>query len=187
MLHREPDNEHDKSAVAVYGQNGKIGYVANSPKTVRTGCFSATQLCKIIKSPLKAVVIEGTYNDALCRVLDVFDTDKVILKAFEFYNSGDYKSALPLYLELCKEFDSLFLLQYTADCLIKLEQFDEALKYIRSALDAEQDNKVTLMMYAAICESKNDYRQAADIYTKILEFGENHQVREILNKCIEKM
>lgn len=187
VLMREPDNEFDKSAISVYGENGKIGYIANSSKTVREGTLSAAQLGSIMdSSQLKAEVVEGTYTDALCRVLDLFDVDKMTLKAFEYYNYGEYESALELFLKLGEKYSSVFLSQYTADCCIKLEKYEESLSFLESALTIDDSNKVSLMMYATALEGLGRYNDAAVKYLKILEETENIQVREALNNCLEK-
>ena len=44
-IEKEPDNEFDKEAIKVMIDGlGKVGYVANSPKTVRGESFSAGRL-----------------------------------------------------------------------------------------------------------------------------------------------
>ncbi len=44
-LRKEPDNEYDKEAIAVYVKGlGKIGYVANSHKTVIGDSYSAGRI-----------------------------------------------------------------------------------------------------------------------------------------------
>lgn len=43
-LIREPDNEHDRDAIAVYAENNKVGYVANNSYTKSELTSSASQL-----------------------------------------------------------------------------------------------------------------------------------------------
>ena len=186
-LIREPENEVDKFAIAVYGKNGKIGYVANSDKTVREGTFSAAKLCELLDNSAKATVVEGTYHDALCKVDGVFDVDKMILKAYEFYNACEYMPALGLFLELCKKYSSVLLLQKTADCLIKLERYSEALPYIEKVLKTEPDNKTSLMMYAFSLENTDKIEKAINIYSKLLSLCDNKQVECALERCKEKL
>jgi tetratricopeptide (TPR) repeat protein len=187
ILKHEPDNEFDQSAVSVYGNSGKIGYVANGNRTVRDGTFSAAQLLLIMDKPqLAAEVVEGTYTDAVCRVPGLFDVDKVTLKAFEYYNCGEYENALKLFLKLCEKYNSLLLLQNTADCFIKLERYEEALRFVKAALEIEYDNKSSLMMHATTLENLEKYSEAINEYKKILKNKENAQVRQALNNCIKK-
>lgn len=45
ILKKEPKNEWDREAIAVYREGlGKVGYVANSPKTVLGESYSAGRL-----------------------------------------------------------------------------------------------------------------------------------------------
>ena len=187
VLMREPENEVDKFAIAVYGKNGKIGYVANSDKTVRKGTFSSAKLCEILETSAKATVVEGTYYDALCKVNNVFDVDKMILKAYEYYNACEYESALELFLELCKNYSSVLLLQKTADCLIKLERYSEALPYIEKVLQEEPENKTSLMMHAVSLENTGETQKAINAYTELLRLSDNEQVKLALKRCMEKL
>lgn len=182
----EPENPADKYAVAAYGSRGKIGYVANSSKTVRKDTFSATRLCEVLENSAKAIVVEGTYHDALCRVIDVFDVDKIILKAYEYYNVCEFEPALELFLSLCKKYNSVLLLQKTADCLIKLDRYAEALPYIKSALDAAPDDKTSMMMYAVSLEYTGKIQEAVKEYETILSLCDNEQVKLALERCKQK-
>ncbi len=179
----EPENQADKHAISVYSEFGKVGYVANSIKTIRKGTLSATQLSAIMEKTATAEVIEGGYYEAICRVLDVFDVDKMILKASGFYNSGEYKAALPLFLKICEKYDSLLLMQYTADCFIKLERYEESLEFSKRAIQLELNNKTSLMMYATALHRLEMYEEAIRIYSNILEMVENDKVRQALAEC----
>ncbi len=183
-LCREADNEFDSCAVSVYSEFGKIGYVANSKNTVRDGTLSATYLSELIENTAKAVVTEGGYYEAVCKVLDVYDTDKLILKACGLYNKGEYSAAVPLFLKICERYNSLLLMQYTADCLIKLERYNDALSFAKDAVELDKNNKTSLMMYATALHKLGEYKQAAELYRKILAIGENKVVEEALNECI---
>lgn len=187
ILIREPENSFDKFAIAVYGENGKIGYIANSSKTVRNGTMPASKVCEFLDSSARAVVIEGTYTDAICRVVDVFDFDKMILKAFDFYNYGEYENALELFLRIGKKYSSVLLLQYTADCLIKMDRCEESFDFLKNALDKEENNKITLMMYATALEKTGKYKEAKQKYLKILDMTENEEVKKALKRCEEKV
>ncbi len=186
ILIREPENSFDKFAIAVYGEYGKIGYIANNSKTVRKGTMSASKLCEFLDGSARAVVIEGTYTDAICRLVDVFDFDKMILKAFDFYNYGEYENALELFLHIGEKYSSVFLLQYTADCLIKMDRCEEVLGFLKNALNKESNNKITLMMYATALEKTGKYKEAKQEYLKILDMTDNEEVKKALKRCDEK-
>ena len=184
MLCREPENEFDKSAVSVYSEFGKIGYVANSEKTVRKGTISADRLVELIADTQEAVVTEGGYYEAICKVIDVYDIDKMIIKACNFYNEGEYESAKPLFLKIGDKYHSLLLTQYIADCFLKTGNYEDALEYSKRALELEENNKISLMMYATALHKLGKYTEAIEEYNKILSLSENKLVRDALNECI---
>ena len=56
-LIREPENEHDSDAIAVYLDKEKIGYVANSEYTLMEKVKSASKLKNIISDNTKAEIL----------------------------------------------------------------------------------------------------------------------------------
>ena len=57
-LKKEPDNEYDNEAIKVKMKGlGKIGYVANSPRTVIGDCMSAGRLYDKISKKAKGQII----------------------------------------------------------------------------------------------------------------------------------
>lgn len=186
-LRKEPQNDYDKFAIAVYGENGQIGYVANSVETIIKGALSAKQIYDLMEESARAVVIECSYHDALCRVEGIFDADKMIAKAFEYYNALDYNNALELFLILGKKYNSVLLLQYTADCYLKIGSFEAALLPLKSALLKEPENKITLMMYGSALESIGEYESAIEQYSKILDQKDNEEVEKALKRCKDKL
>ena len=79
-LEKEPDNEHDKEAIMVKLKGlGKIGYVANSPYTVKGESYSAGRLYDKIPNVLTAsilYVIEGS-------AIGMIDEDDLLYEAGE--------------------------------------------------------------------------------------------------------
>lgn len=68
-LVKEPDNEHDAEAIRVeYPGLSKIGYVANSAKTVIGESYSAGRLYDRIGKKAKAKVIIILDNAVICKV-----------------------------------------------------------------------------------------------------------------------
>ncbi len=185
-LYRETENEFDNSAISVYSEFGKVGYIANSVKTMRSDTMSASRLSELIKDTATAIVTEGGYYEAICKVIDIYDADKMILKACGLYDEGEYSKALPLFLKICESFNSIMLLQYTTDCLIKTGEYKVALDFAQRTIELEKDNKVSMMMYATILDELERYDEAIEWYNKILALGENKIVEKALNGCLSK-
>ena len=69
-LVKEPENEHDNDAIAVYLNNEKIGYVANSEYTLIDKVKSA--------SKLKNQISDNTSAEILFYYLDEYTIAKII-------------------------------------------------------------------------------------------------------------
>ena len=176
VLMREPENCYDEYAIAVYSCGSKIGYVANSMDTVRKNTMSARQLAALMDGSVKAEIVEYTSYDALCRVSGVFDTDKICFKASELFNNQQYAPALELYHFLNNIYDSEAVNQYIADCLIKLERFEESFRYIEKALEINSQNPTTRMMHGVALLNTGSYTDALRIFTELLEKYNNSKV-----------
>lgn len=69
-LQKEPDNEYDKEAIQVKVKGlGKIGYVANSPFTVKGESMSAGRLYDKIGDKAKGKVVFVVGGGAVCRII----------------------------------------------------------------------------------------------------------------------
>ena len=70
-LVKEPENEYDKEAIKVEMKPiGKIGYVANSPRTVVGECYSAGRLYDKIGDFAEAEVMLKLDEAVICKVLE---------------------------------------------------------------------------------------------------------------------
>ena len=70
-LVKEPDNEYDKEAIQVKIKGlGKVGYVANSPYTVKGESMSAGRLYDRIGDRAKGKVVFVIDGGVVCRVTD---------------------------------------------------------------------------------------------------------------------
>ena len=70
-LVKEPDNEYDKEAIQVKIKGlGKVGYVANSPYTVKGESMSAGRLYDRIGDKAKGKVVFVVDGGIVCRVTD---------------------------------------------------------------------------------------------------------------------
>lgn len=79
-LEKEPDNKFDSEAILVKIKGlGKIGYVANSPYTVKGESMSAGRLYDKIGDKAKARVVFLLWDGALCRVTDCGLGEKLAL------------------------------------------------------------------------------------------------------------
>ena len=71
-LEKEPDNEYDKEAIQVKVKGlGKIGYVANSPFTVKGESMSAGRLYDKIGDKAKGKVVFVVDGGVVCRITDI--------------------------------------------------------------------------------------------------------------------
>lgn len=183
LLIAEPECEFDSNAVAVFGEMGKIGYVANSRETARDNTVYAYQLTEFINGSAKATVVDRTYRDLVCLVEDTLHIDNVCLKAFELFNNCEYEQALELFLWLSKDYDTLFVNQHIADCNIKLERYTDAMPYIEKSLSIDKDNKVSLMMKGFAFEKLEQYDEALELYLKVQKSDNCAKVRDAIDRC----
>lgn len=71
-LEKEPDNEYDKEAIQVKIKGlGKIGYVANSPFTVKGESMSAGRLYDKIGDKAKGKVVFVVDGGVVCRIINI--------------------------------------------------------------------------------------------------------------------
>lgn len=180
LLIPEPENEFDENAVAVYCEQGKVGYVANSRETVRENTVFAYQLTEYIHGNARARVIEKTYRDFICLVEDTLNIDNVCLKAYDYYNNCDYRNALELFMLLVGDYNTLFVNQHIADCLIKLNRFSDAKPYIEKALSLDAENIITLMMQGFVMEKTDMPEEALEAYFKVQQIKDCPPVKEAI-------
>ena len=70
-LIKEPDNEFDKEAIQVKVKGlGKVGYVANSPYTVKGESMSAGRLYDKLGDKAKGKVVFVIDGGVVCRIVD---------------------------------------------------------------------------------------------------------------------
>ena len=84
-LEKEPDNEYDKEAIQVKVKGlGKVGYVANSPFTVKGESMSAGRLYDKIGDKAKGKVVFVVDGGVVCRIVDKgMEGDLALEKACE--------------------------------------------------------------------------------------------------------
>lgn len=71
-IEKDPDNEFDSEAIKVMVKGlGQIGFVANSPYTVKGEAMSAGRLYDKIGDIAKAKVIFVIPGGAICKVTDI--------------------------------------------------------------------------------------------------------------------
>ena len=71
-LLKEPDNEFDKEAIQVKIKGlGKVGYVANSPFTVKGESMSAGRLYDRIGNKAKGKIVFVVDGGVVCKITDV--------------------------------------------------------------------------------------------------------------------
>lgn len=69
-LKKEPDNEYDDEAIAVYDKNQtKIGYIANSVSSVARGTYSSGRVYDRVENESKCIVCFITEECAIGSVI----------------------------------------------------------------------------------------------------------------------
>lgn len=87
-LVKEPDNEYDNEAIQVKIKGlGKVGYVANSPYTVKGESMSAGRMYDKIGGKAKGKIVFVTDGGVICKVISdgkdkpvMIEGDKVMMK-----------------------------------------------------------------------------------------------------------
>lgn len=70
-LVKEPDNDYDKEAIEVRVKGlGKVGYVANSPRTVKGESMSAGRLYDKIGDKVKGKMVFVIDCSAVCKITE---------------------------------------------------------------------------------------------------------------------
>ena len=126
-LVKEPDNEYDKNAIAVYAEDEKIGYVANGDKT----CELTTDANGLEYLP------EITYARYIMNYCDSYHVAKIIkdryinlMLANRYKRKGEYSKALDCYNEVLElDPDDEYCLNRKPELLCLLKRWDEALKF----------------------------------------------------------
>ena len=71
-LIKEPDNEYDKEAIQVNVKElGKVGYVANSPYTIKGESMSAGRLYDKLGDKAKGKVVFAMDDGVTCKIVDM--------------------------------------------------------------------------------------------------------------------
>lgn len=71
-LVKEPDNDYDNEAIQVMMNGlGKVGYVANSPHTVKGESMSAGRLYDKIGDKAKGKIVFVLDGSAVCKIIDI--------------------------------------------------------------------------------------------------------------------
>jgi hypothetical protein len=80
-LVKEPDNEYDKEAIQVKIKGlGKVGYVANSPYTVKGESMSAGRLYDKLGAKAKGKVVFVIDGGVVCRITDPGVRNEIVLE-----------------------------------------------------------------------------------------------------------
>lgn len=70
-LVKEPDNQYDREAIQVMVKGlGKVGYVANSPYTVKGESMSAGRLYDKLGDEAKGKIVFVIDGGVICRIID---------------------------------------------------------------------------------------------------------------------
>lgn len=76
-LVKEPDNKYDKEAIQVKIKGlGKVGYVANSPFTVKGECLSAGRMYDKLGDKAKGEIVFIVDGGVVCKIVDAGKKEK---------------------------------------------------------------------------------------------------------------
>ena len=88
-LVKEPDNEYDSEAIQVKIKGlGKVGYVANSPYTVKGESMSAGRLYDKIGGKAKGKIVFVTDGGVICKVISDGKDKPVMIEEDKVYGNG---------------------------------------------------------------------------------------------------
>ncbi len=132
--------------------------------------FSQRKKNKDKKAPV-AQVAEATDNGLKKEPpLSEAEIEEVYLKGMGDYVMGDYKDALESFLKADKANPKLSAVKYqTADVYLKLNQPENALKFIKEAIDLKKDNAHYYLMAAEIYSRKAAFQSVIDTYLALIE------------------
>ena len=86
-LVKEPDNEYDNEAIQVKIKGlGKVGYVANSPYTVKGESMSAGRMFDIIGVMAKGKIVFVTDGGVICKVISDGKDKPVMIEEDKVYD-----------------------------------------------------------------------------------------------------
>ncbi len=85
--------------------------------------------------------------------------------SFEYYQSGEFEKAAPLFLKMYEENKVRTYLDYYARCLIELKEFDNAVRIVRREVRQNNDSGLYVLL-GHIYEEMGDHKKAEESYNQ---------------------
>ncbi len=150
-LIKEPSNYFDPKAIAVVCDGiGKCGYVANSGYTVKVGTFSADFLNNGFEERCTAEVLWVDKQFVVCKLQGIDSVEFAYNFGVCYIKSNKLYHALDIFESLANIRKDIRFLQRICECYIKLNDFDNAKKYIFSAEQIDENNCITYALKSEI-------------------------------------
>ncbi|MFM1874435.1 MAG: hypothetical protein RL266_172 [Bacteroidota bacterium] len=115
---------------------------------------------------MKRIVVMFLYCLLPFALVAQTDTDEQL--AAQFFKNGEYDKAEVYYKKLYKRYNDEFFFQYYIDCLLKLEDFNEAEKTVQKRIKNE-GNPVLYVNLGQVYKAAGEEKKAQQAYEKALQ------------------
>lgn len=89
--------------------------------------------------------------------------------ASQFYRSQEWEKAKPLYLELYQQFNSQHYFSYYLNCLIQLNEFEEAEKQLKAEINKNPRSTNFMVDLGYMYQLQGEQRKADRLFNKIIK------------------
>jgi len=109
--------------------------------------------------------------------------------AFEYFKNKEYDKASVLYKKLYDSSNSKIYFSYYLKCLIELQKFDDAEKFVKKSIKSNANDPTFLVELGFIYKSQNNVDKATEYYDMALKKipADDMQVRQLANAYISKL
>ncbi|TAE60654.1 MAG: tetratricopeptide repeat protein [Bacteroidetes bacterium] len=88
--------------------------------------------------------------------------------AERYFADGEYEPALNLFLKLHSDSPSEPYVRRIADCYEKLDQYDEAIRFLQKAIRKDEDNTLYPLLLAGVLEKTGELKEADKLYDDVI-------------------
>ncbi len=181
-LKKDRKNNYDDKAIMVVDNDlNTIGYVANSPNTIKDGTLGAEVIHGGIRNNCVARVMWVAEAFVICKLEGISCFDLVYSQGVRFCDDGEYGAALRLFLALEGKMPYSEVFKHIADCYIKQENFEKALPFVEKVLQKDAKDLQALMMRGVIYKALGRLEDAITDFTDINTIQTNYRV--LLERC----
>lgn len=181
-LKKDRKNNYDDKAIMVLDNElNVIGYVANSPNTVKDGTLGAEVIHGGIRNNCVARVMWVADAFVICKLEGISCFDLVYSQGVRLCNDGEYETALRLFLALEEKMPYADVFKRIADCYIKQESHEKALPFVERVLQKDDNDLQALMMRGVIYRALGRLEEAIADFTAINTVQTDYRV--LLERC----